>query len=51
MIDIIEKHGEGILKSFWETNLMLGLSLILCFLIAFPTGILLFSLRKSYLIK
>ncbi|MDE7492487.1 ABC transporter permease, partial [Streptococcus agalactiae] len=24
MIDIIEKHGEGILKSFWETNLMLG---------------------------
>ncbi len=51
MIDIIEKHGEGILKSFWETNLMLGLTLILCFLIAFPTGILLFSLRKSYLIK
>ncbi|MDE7504906.1 ABC transporter permease, partial [Streptococcus agalactiae] len=28
MIDIIDKHGEGILKSFWETNLMLGLTLI-----------------------
>lgn len=51
MTDILAKHGEGILKSFWDTNLMLGLTLALCFLIAFPTGILLFSLKKSYLIR
>lgn len=51
MTDILAKHGEAILNSFWETNLMLGLTLALCFLIAFPTGILLFSLKKSYLIR
>lgn len=51
MIDIIEKYGEGILKLFWEINLMLGLILIFCFLIVFLIGILLFLLRKFYLIK
>lgn len=51
MTDLLAKHGPAILKSFWETNLMLGVTLCLCFIIAFPIGILLFSLNKEYLIK
>lgn len=51
MSELLERHGPAILASFWETNYMLFITLLLCFIIAFPLGILLFSFRKDYLLK
>ncbi len=51
MIKLIEKNFDAIVEAFWETNFMLGVSMTFCFLFSIPLGILLFSLRKEYLLN
>ena len=51
MIDLFLKNYDGIVKAFWETNYMMGISMVTVFAISMPLGILLFSLSKDYLLK
>ena len=51
MIDLFLKNYDGIVKAFWETNYMMGISMVTVFVISMPLGILLFSLSKDYLLK
>ena len=45
MIDLFLKNYDGIVKAFWETNYMMGISMVTVFVISMPLGILLFSLK------
>lgn len=51
MTELILKHQEGIVKAFYETNFMLFVSMIICFSASLPLGILLFALKKEFLMK
>ena len=51
MIDLFLKNYDGIVKAFWETNYMMGISMVTVFVISMPLGILLFSLSKDYLLQ
>lgn len=51
MINIIEKNYDKIIEAFWETNFMVFTSMIICFILSIPLGVLLFSLNKDYIIK
>lgn len=51
MLDIFLTHKEGILKAFWETNLMMVISILLSIIISIPLGTLLFALSRDFLIK
>lgn len=51
MLDLLIQNKEEILKAFYETNIMMIVSLFFTFIISIPLGTLLFSLKKDYLIK
>ena len=51
MINLIEKNFNEISIAFFETNFMLFVSMTVCLIFSIPLGILLFSLKKKYLIK
>lgn len=51
MTELILKHQEGIVKAFYETNFMLFVSMSICFSASLPLGILLFALKKEFLMK
>ena len=51
MFKLFLENSQGIYKAFLETTFMLSVSMIFCFIISLPLGILLFSLRKDYLLK
>ena len=51
LIDVWQQHSTKIVHAFWETNVMVFISMSVCLLIALPLGVLLFSLQKEYLIK
>ena len=39
MIDLFLKNYDGIVKAFWETNYMMGISMVTVFVISMPLGI------------
>lgn len=45
----LSSHIPGIIEAFWETNFMVGLSLLFCLIIALPLGILLYALGTPVL--
>lgn len=51
MINLIEKNFDKIIEAFWETTFMLSISMFICFIISIPLGVLLFSLKKEYLLN
>lgn len=51
MMELLLKHHKQILEAFYETNFMLFSSMLLCFFFSLPLGVLLFSLKKDYLLK
>lgn len=51
MMELLLKHHKQILEAFYETNFMLFSSMLLCFFFSLPLGLLLFSLKKDYLLK
>lgn len=51
MINVFRENYDGIVKAFWETNFMMSVTMIICLIFSLPLGILLFSLKKEYLIK
>lgn len=51
MMELLLKHHKQILEAFYETNFMLLSSMLLCFFFSLPLGLLLFSLKKDYLLK
>lgn len=51
MMDLLFKHRAQILEALYETSFMLISSMLLCFLFSLPLGILLYALRKDYLLK
>ncbi|MFA9414394.1 MULTISPECIES: methionine ABC transporter permease [unclassified Streptococcus] len=51
MLSDLTSHIPGIIEAFWETNFMVGLSLVFCLVIALPLGILLYALDTPVLLK
>lgn len=47
----ISSHIPGIIEAFWETNFMVGLSMVFCFILALPLGVVLFGLRTQVLFE
>lgn len=45
------KYADQIWNAFAETNYLLWISMAICFVFSLPLGVLLFSLRKDYLMK
>lgn len=50
MIKLLNQYSVQIFEAFLETNFMLLSSMFLCFVLSIPLGVLLFSLKKDYLI-
>lgn len=51
MINLIEKNYDKIIEALLETTFMVFTAMAICFIVAIPLGILLFSLNKEYLLK
>lgn len=49
MVKLLDKHLDGIIEAFLETTFMLSVTMIICFILSIPLGVLLFSLNKKYL--
>lgn len=49
MLTNITSHIPGLIEAFWETNFMVGLSMVFCLILALPLGIILFGLRTPVL--
>lgn len=51
MMDLFIKNQAQILQALYETSFMLISSMLLCFILSLPLGVLLFALKKDYLLK
>lgn len=51
MIKLIEKNYQKIIEAFLETSFMVFTSMTLCLILSIPLGVLLFSLKKEYLLN
>ncbi len=51
MVKLLDKHLDGIIEAFLETTFMLSVTMIICFILSIPLGVLLFSLNKKYLLN
>lgn len=51
MIDLLQKHHIQIVEALYETSFMLSVSMLFCLFISLPLGVLLYSLKKDYLLK
>lgn len=51
MLSQLLLHKDGIFKAFVETNMMVFYSMMICFIVSIPLGILLFSCNEATLYK
>lgn len=47
----VTSHIPGMIEAFWETNFMVGVSMVFCFALALPLGVVLFGLRTPVLFE